>query len=267
MVGIGPDDAFEFERLKVLGGLVLDMQDDLGAPRHTLGLLVAGRRHLEAGAPRRSPDPGVRRTGPAARHVDAIGHHEGGVEAHAKLADETQALLGVLDPLQEGLRARARDRTEIVDQLLAIHPDARIGDRERLGRGVGLEANGELLIAGQQLRLGDRLVADLVQGVGRVRNQLPQEDIGLGVDRMDHQVQEFGDLRLKLMRLSAAPIAIHFLPSGSVNWAGVGYRTFGIEDKCLGSSNDQKLQRFPVDGTPVHFTLPRLSRQRVIAST
>lgn len=29
---------------------------------------------------------------------------------------------------------------------------------------------------------------------------------------MDHQVQEFGDLRLKLMGLSTTGIAVHFLP-------------------------------------------------------
>ena len=48
-----------------------------------------------------------------------------------------------------------------------------------------------------QLGLGDRLIAQLVAGVRRVRDQLAQEDIGLRIDRMHHQVQQFGDLGLE----------------------------------------------------------------------
>lgn len=165
VVGVGPDNALEFEGLKVLGRLFLEMQNDLGAPRYAPRLLVAGRRHLEAGAPCRGPNPGVRRACPPARDLDAIGHHEGGIEADAELPDETETFLRVLDPLQEGLRSRTCDRSQVVDQLLAVHADPGVGDRERLGRGVGLEANGQLLVAGQQFGPGDRLVADLVQGV------------------------------------------------------------------------------------------------------
>jgi hypothetical protein len=42
-----------------------------------------------------------------------------------------------------------------------------------------------------------RAIAELVAGVGGVRDQLAQEDIGLRIDRMHHQVQQFGDLGLK----------------------------------------------------------------------
>ena len=115
-------------------------------------------------------------------------------------------------PLQEGPGAGARDGAEIVDQLLAVHADAGVGDRERAGRLVGLDADREPSVAGQQLRLGDRLVAQLVAGVGGVGDQLAQEDLGLGIDRMNHQVQEFGDLRLEDVGLGRCACGVHLHP-------------------------------------------------------
>ena len=52
-------------------------------------------------------------------------------------------------------------------------------------------------VLAQELGLGDRLVAQPVAGVRRVGDQLAQEDIGLGIDRMHHQPQQLGDLGLK----------------------------------------------------------------------
>ena len=49
--------------------------------------------------------------------------------------------------------------------------------------------------------LGDRLVAQPVAGVGGVGNQLAQENVGLGIDRMHHQAQQLGHFGLKRMGL------------------------------------------------------------------
>ena len=49
----------------------------------------------------------------------------------------------------------------------------------------------------EQRLVRDRLVTQLVAGIRRVGNQLPQEHVGLGIDRMHHQAQEFGHLGLK----------------------------------------------------------------------
>ena len=52
-------------------------------------------------------------------------------------------------------------------------------------------------VVAHQLGPGDRLVAQPVARVGRVGNQLAQEDVGLGIDRMHHQPQQLGDLGLE----------------------------------------------------------------------
>ena len=45
-------------------------------------------------------------------------------------------------------------------------------------------------IVGQQRRLGDRLVAQLLAGVGGVGDQLAQENVLVGIDRVHHQMQQ-----------------------------------------------------------------------------
>ena len=52
-----------------------------------------------------------------------------------------------------------------------------------------------------QFGLGDRLVAQLLAGVGGVRDELAHEDVAVRIDRMDHQVQEARDVGLETLGL------------------------------------------------------------------
>ena len=56
-------------------------------------------------------------------------------------------MLGLSQPLQEGPGAGTGDGAEIVDKLLVVHADARVGDGECAGRLVGHEADHELVRA------------------------------------------------------------------------------------------------------------------------
>ena len=66
---------------------------------------------------------------------------------------------------------------------------------------VPASASGLMRIASgrlaDQVRLGDRLVAQLVAGVGGVGDQLAQEHVGLGIDRVHHQAQQLRHLGLE----------------------------------------------------------------------
>jgi len=55
----------------------------------------------------------------------------------------------------------------------------------------------ELGVAGQQLRLAERLEPQLVVRIGGVRDQLTQEDFPVAVQRMDHELQQLTDFGLK----------------------------------------------------------------------
>ena len=55
---------------------------------------------------------------------------------------------------------------------------------------------------------GDRLIAQLVAGIRRVGDQFAQENIGFRIDRMHHQVQQFGDLGLERLGFGCASLIV-----------------------------------------------------------
>ena len=52
-------------------------------------------------------------------------------------------------------------------------------------------------VVAEQRRLGDRLVAQLLAGIRGVGDQLAQENVPVGIDRVDHQMQEPRNVRLE----------------------------------------------------------------------
>ena len=197
VVGIGADDPLDLVSFQIFLRVFLQMQDDFGAARDAFGGLIIRRRNVETVPAGRGPGPDLARSGAAAGDGDAIGDHEGGVEADAELADQAGAVLGLGQTRQEGFCAGTRDGAEIVDQLLAVHADAVVDHAERAGLLVGHDADLRRLAVGSQIWRRDRLVAQLVQRVRGVRNQLAQENVGLRIDRVHHQVQKLGDFGLK----------------------------------------------------------------------
>ncbi|MGY4348180.1 hypothetical protein ACVWXM_004647 [Bradyrhizobium sp. GM7.3] len=201
VVGISADDTFDLVSFEIFLRIVLEMQDDLGAALHAARILLAGTRDLEARAARGRPGPDVALAGAAAHHDDLVGYHEGGIEADAELADQAETILGLLELRYEGLGARAGDGAEVVDQLLPLHANAIVGDRKRSGRLVRNDPDLERVAFAQQRRIRDGLIAQLVAGVRGIGDELAQEDIGLGIDGMHHQVQKLGNLGLEGLRM------------------------------------------------------------------
>ncbi len=135
-------------------------------------------------------------------HVDAVGDDERGIEADAELADQLRVLLLIAGHAGEEFGgARLGNRTEVLDGFLAAHADAVIGDGDRARLRVGIDGDGELTASLQQIGLGQRLETQLVERVRSVGNQLAQEDFLVTVERMDHQLEQLLDLRLKAQGL------------------------------------------------------------------
>ena len=151
-------------------------------------LPVHARRGIEAGAARID--------------VDAVGDDERRIEADAELTDQLRVLLLVAGHAREEFGgAGLGDRAEVLDRLLAAHADAVVGDRDRARLRVGIDGDGELAASLQQLGTRQRLEAQLVERVRGVGNQLAQEDFLVAVERMDHQLEQLLDLRLKAQGL------------------------------------------------------------------
>jgi len=123
------------------------------------------------------------------------------VEADTKLTNHTN-VSARLQRLHERLCARASDRAQIVDQIGLGHANARVDQGQRVRVLVGYDLDVELFARVELVRVGERLVADFVQGVRRVRHQLTQEDLLVRVERVDDQTHELSDLCLKCKGLN-----------------------------------------------------------------
>ena len=193
VVRVGADELLEAPRVEVLLRVVAQVQDDRRAVGRVvvrglqvvLALAVGGPLHAVGAAA-------------AGRHVHAVGDHERGVEADAELADELGRAGLVLHRLQEALRAGGGDGAEVRLDLPGGHADAVVGDRERAGPLVRDELDAVVRIGGLRL-VREALEAGAVDRVGGVGEQLAEEHLLLGVERMDHQIEHLADFGLELL--------------------------------------------------------------------
>lgn len=82
-----------------------------------------------------------------------------------------------LQSLHESLGARAGNGTEVLDQVVLGHTNTSILNGKGLGLLVGGDANLQRLLSIQLGRVGQRQVADLVDGIARVRNELTKKNL------------------------------------------------------------------------------------------
>src|SRR5262249_33435910 len=108
--------------------------------------------------------------------------------------------LALAQRVQELLGAGARDGADVLDDLVAGHAHSVVVDAERPRRRVGLQANLQLA-GGQEVAAGDGFEPELVERVRGIRDQLAEEDVLVGVEGVDHEVQQLPDLRLELAAL------------------------------------------------------------------
>ena len=142
-----------------------------------------------------------------------VGDDEAGVEAHAELADELRAGGALGELLYERLAAGPRDGAEVLDGLVGGEPDAVVVDGDLVLLGVEVDADAGLAGRGGQAVVRERDEPRLVEGVRRVRDELAQEYLAVGVDRPNHQVEQLLDLCLEAVRLSHAVLRVGFGPS------------------------------------------------------
>jgi hypothetical protein len=202
VVGVAADDGLEAVALEELAGLGLEVELDAGAAE--LALARADRKGAVAGG---APVHGlVIGEGAEAVDVDAVGDHEGAVEADAELADEVEvgllpALLLGLGALEEIEGAGVGDGAEVQGHLIAGHADAVVLDDQDAGLLIGVDLDHGLGVAVAQAAVDQALEAGLVERVGGVREQLAEEDLPVGVEGVGHQPEERADLGLELVLL------------------------------------------------------------------
>ena len=188
VVGVLLDQVAQLIALEEAGILLilrvgLELQNDIS----TGALPLAGRDGIAVGAGG-LPHKRLIRAVLLGDHRHSLSHHKGRIEAHAKLADDVH--VGILGKLLLKLqRAALGDGTQVFLHLLLGHADAVIGDGEQAVLLVGLDGNGKVLPAQAHILVGERQVGQLVDGVGGVGDDLPEEDLLICIDRVNHQIQ------------------------------------------------------------------------------
>ena len=168
-----------------LVGVLAQMQDDVGAAFCPLGFadVVA----LDAVA---FPLEGlVAAIGPRDdRHL--VGDHEGGVEANAELADDVDFLEILRVRALELERTGMGDGAEVLVELVLRHADAVVADGERARVLVDGDLDVQVAAHDGAVLVLERAEVELVEGVRRVGDELAQEDLAVGVDGVNHQVEQ-----------------------------------------------------------------------------
>ena len=196
MVGIFADDRLE---LPVGQELVLAFAQvqDTSVPRVGLSTVSSVNSPSPSDSQRTPVLGGEAGAAGGQRHL--VGDDEGGIEADAELADQLRVLLLVAGELREELaRAGFGDGADVLDDLLSRVMPMPLSEmvmvRASLSKATRIFSSAVVL---EQRRVGQRLEAQLVGGVGRVGNQFAQENLLVGIQRMDHQLQQLLDFGLK----------------------------------------------------------------------
>ena len=90
------------------------------------------------------------------------------------------------------------DGAQVAIEVVFAHADAVIGHRDRAGVGVKRHGDGQVCAIDLQPLVGQAAEVQLVDRVRRVGDELAQEDLAIGVNRVDHEVEQLFALCLEL---------------------------------------------------------------------
>ena len=108
--------------------------------------------------------------------------------------------------LHESGGARFGDGAQIVHHLIAGHTNTVVIDGDGFGVGVCAHTNPVISTAGKT-PIANYRESMFIDCVRRIRDQLPQEDFPIGIERMNHEVKQ--TLRLGLKAHSLGRISCH----------------------------------------------------------
>ena len=123
-------------------------------------------------------------------HHDFLAYEEGRVEPHSELPDQVDFVL--LQGREVVGGSRFGHRPQVLHQLRLRHAHSRVSELDVLLLLVDIDPDLEILVVAEQGRVGEGREPDLVECVGGVGNDLPEEDLLLGVEGVDEDVHESG---------------------------------------------------------------------------
>jgi hypothetical protein len=127
---------------------------------------------------------------------DSLGDKVSGVESDTELTDHRNVSTS-RDGLHECLSTRLGDGSEIVDELGLGHTNTRVPESKGIVGLIWHDLDAEVGLGLQLLGLSDGLVAELVESVRGVGNELSQEDLLVGVESVDDQGHQLLDVSIE----------------------------------------------------------------------
>mmetsp|Transcript_28036 Transcript_28036/g.47539 ORF Transcript_28036/g.47539 Transcript_28036/m.47539 type:complete len:303 (-) Transcript_28036:65-973(-) len=193
-LGVLLDQVLQAALLQVLLLILLQVQGHLGT---ALDGLVVTLGHSEGTASSGLPHVAL------ILHVLGDDGHPlrnqiGGVKPDTELSNHADVSTGG-QRLHELLSSGARDGTQVVDHVSLGHTNPRVNDCQGLVGLVWHNVDEEVGLLVQHGLVSQRLVPDLVQSIGRVGDQLSQEDFLVRVEGVDDQAHQLVDLCLKVV--------------------------------------------------------------------
>ena len=215
------DDLLHRVLLGEVRGVFFEMQHDFAATSLTGSLINGVAARAIAG-----PDEVLAFVAPGMGvNLDFVRHHEGGVKTHAELADERGVVLlaRVLQSGGEGLRAAVGDGAEVFDQFGPCHADAGVGDGERFGRLVGGDADLQLRGGIKDVVFRQLRETHLFHRIRRIGDEFAQEDLAVGVERVDDDIEDLFDFGLEFVGLAHGGVECIFEGLGARRVAGADF--------------------------------------------
>ena len=189
VIGILPDQAADFVFFQILGvffvfGIGFQGHDDVRS-----GSVLFRFLNGIAVRPIRDPLPCLVLAVLLGDNGDGGSHHKGGIETDTELTDDIDVLV-LLHGLLEAQRAGLGDGTEILDHFVLRHTDAVIGNGQGAVFGVAGDGDGEFIPVDAHLVVGQRRIGQLIDGIGGVGDDLPKENLLVGINGVNHQVKK-----------------------------------------------------------------------------
>ena len=132
-------------------------------------------------------------------------YHESRIEAYTKLTNQFLIgnlciiLLGFLELLQKCLGAGFGNSTKILNYFFLGHAQTIIRNSQSVAILIWYQENLIVLIALQNISVLKRSKMQLVNGIGSIGNQLPQKYLVIGINTVNHEIQQFLSFCLKFM--------------------------------------------------------------------
>lgn len=195
MVGILAHQILEAEVVGVFLGVILEVQHDLGATYLAVDVgdgefALAFRAPFDAGI--------LGQVGTTSADAHLIGDDEARIETDAKLTDQACIFLLLAGKLLEKVGGAALgDGAEVLDHVITAHANAVVANGDGAGLGIVLDLDAQFAVTLVECIVIQRLIAQLVAGIGSVGNHLTQEDLPVGVQGVNHQIQQLFDFGLE----------------------------------------------------------------------